>query len=294
MKRPNDDASPALWFAYWIYTRHTIYTRRAQGLPAPWTRDPILANYRFCNVYRQLDKVTVWLNKEWFVDADDHYLPFWAAVARTINGIEPLQRLRYSMPTPYQTFERIDFVSSLNDIKRDGGQVRGNAYIVSTNGRKEPFPEYIAKSVLEPFYEAVDDGRANPWGFKYLRDYAEFLQGFMGLGSFIAGQIIADLKYHHPAFVRGGQVRDWWTFVVPGPGSKRGLNRLLGLPHEQAMSDKVFAANFSVAHGIADEVVTVNGWPAIHAQDVQNCLCEFDKFERARRGQGRPKQSYPG
>mgnify|MGYP003335523726 CR=1 FL=1 len=27
-------------------------------------------------------------------------------------------------------------------------------------------------------------------------------------------------------------------------------------------------------------------------QDTQNVLCEFDKYERARLGQGRPKQRY--
>jgi hypothetical protein len=30
----------------------------------------------------------------------------------------------------------------------------------------------------------------------------------------------------------------------------------------------------------------------LHAQDLQNCLCEFDKYERARLGQGVPKQIY--
>jgi hypothetical protein len=30
----------------------------------------------------------------------------------------------------------------------------------------------------------------------------------------------------------------------------------------------------------------------MHAQDLQNCLCEFDKYERARLGEGTPKQIY--
>lgn len=30
------------------------------------------------------------------------------------------------------------------------------------------------------------------------------------------------------------------------------------------------------------------------AQDIQNCLCEFDKYERVRLGEGAPKQRYPG
>jgi hypothetical protein len=30
----------------------------------------------------------------------------------------------------------------------------------------------------------------------------------------------------------------------------------------------------------------------LHAQDLQNCLCEFDKFERARLGEGKPKRKF--
>ena len=36
------------------------------------------------------------------------------------------------------------------------------------------------------------------------------------------------------------------------------------------------------------------GMPSLHAQDLQNCLCEFDKYERVRLGEGRPKSTYPG
>src|SRR5262245_66683119 len=44
-----------------------------------------------------------------------------------------------------------------------------------------------------------------------------------GLGSFMKGQIIADLKYL--PFMR--EVDDWWTWATPGPGSMKGLNIVL-------------------------------------------------------------------
>ena len=34
--------------------------------------------------------------------------------------------------------------------------------------------------------------------------------------------------------------------------------------------------------------------PEPHAQDVQNMLCEYDKLQRVRLGEGRPKQLFPG
>ena len=50
------------------------------------------------------------------------------------------------------------------------------------------------------------------------------LAGFHGLGGgFISGQIVADMKYVAPL----RDAPDWWNFAVSGPGSRRGLNRVL-------------------------------------------------------------------
>jgi hypothetical protein len=45
----------------WIQERHRIYLEKAAGAPPPWTTDEIMQTYRFCNVFRELDKVTVWV-----------------------------------------------------------------------------------------------------------------------------------------------------------------------------------------------------------------------------------------
>jgi hypothetical protein len=36
-----------------VRERHAIYLRRALGAPGPCTEDPILAEYSFCNIYRE-------------------------------------------------------------------------------------------------------------------------------------------------------------------------------------------------------------------------------------------------
>lgn len=47
-----------------IYDRQEIWHRRnVLKLPAPWSTDEILRNYRFCNVYRELDGGTLALTK---------------------------------------------------------------------------------------------------------------------------------------------------------------------------------------------------------------------------------------
>ena len=40
----------------WIVERHSIYRRRfLLGLPRPWTKDPVLLQWKYCNVFRELD-----------------------------------------------------------------------------------------------------------------------------------------------------------------------------------------------------------------------------------------------
>ena len=50
------------FFAY-ARKRHEIYLKRKAGEPPPWTDDPILQQYRFTNVFRELDKTTLWFKK---------------------------------------------------------------------------------------------------------------------------------------------------------------------------------------------------------------------------------------
>src|SRR4051812_18417786 len=57
--------TPLETFWWWINERHAIYLRRQAGQPFPWTTDAILQRYRFCNVFRELDTVTVWLRQNW-------------------------------------------------------------------------------------------------------------------------------------------------------------------------------------------------------------------------------------
>lgn len=295
-----NEKTPQLLFKHWIKERHAIYLRRhsqrlgvivdARLRSKPWTDDPILGAYRFCNVYRQLDKVTVWLNENYYPRFKDVHKPFAACVARLINDIGALEALlEAGLQHSVKAFDWKAFEAVLEGRKAAGLSVRGAAYIVSTNGRTRAFPGYIAEEVLLPLWELR--ATLTPGMYRSLEDYARHLQTFMGIASFIAGQIVADLKYVHPD-LGAAAMEDWCSFVVPGPGSKRGLNRLHGLPHDTAMSDKRFHDLFGTAYKLVDDVAWDNDWPAIHAQDVQNCLCEFDKYMRAYTGQGKPKQRY--
>src|SRR5262249_18779976 len=115
------------------------------------------------------------------------------------------------------------------------------------------------------------------------------LRDMDGFGSFMAAQVVADVKYVEPL----RSARDWYTFAAPGPGSKRGLNRVLGRPTEATWrDDDAWRAALGKLHEAITPELERMGLGNLHAQDLQSCLCEFDKYERARLGEGTPKQRF--
>lgn len=277
----------------WIIERQRIYLVRKMGMQKkPWTKDPILQQYRFCNVYREQDTVTMWIAKHWRAPHEKEQLLWFAFVlARLVNWPATLQRLEpcinFGLNKP-MTWKPALFQSVMRSIQEQGGKAWGGAYIVSTNGRKMLKEKYIAEQVLTPMWQAK--GEIYLLSGEPLRALYDRLSKFQGMGSFLAAQVVADSKYL-PALRKAP---DWWTFAASGPGSRRGLNRVIGsapdAPWREHEWHKVLT---ELAETVAPMVAGAD-MSRLHNQDLQNCLCEFDKYERTRLGEGRPRATYPG
>lgn len=80
----------------WITERHRIYLKKAAGESPPWTRDQTMQTYRFCNVFRELDIVTVWLRENWRIPyAHNEHLWIAMCLARQINWPETLHEVGF-------------------------------------------------------------------------------------------------------------------------------------------------------------------------------------------------------
>jgi hypothetical protein len=261
-------------FQYWISEREKIRVKKEAGEMRPWTADPILDKYRFCNVRRENDKVTRWIRRNWSKPEHPNFI-LAMTIARLVNWPETLEELGF----PYEWSEE-HFIGTIDRRHFSGKKTWSSAYIVSTNGHATPKPIYVARAVLNPISARCAAGQ---WPTP-LRGLYGALRGFQGVGSFIAGQIVADAK--NTVDSSWWDAEDWYEFVVPGPGSKRGLARLLGKPAPYTLSDTLFMKHFDVAATAAREVAH------LCRQDIQNCLCEFDKYMRVKLGEGTPRQHY--
>lgn len=263
--------------AAFIKERENVRVAKERGQPRPWTKDPILHKYRFCNVHREHDRVSRWLRDNWYpAFSGNPDIWFAAVVARLFNLPESLEAVqRYTLP-----FDAKSFANALHRRKDVGLKNFNAAYIVSTNGKAVEKVEYIVEYVLKPLWTNRSHLRSIIG--RSLQEVHERLMNYDGLGSFMAAQVVADLKYLPPL----DKAPDWWTFVASGPGSRRGLNRVMGFPVNDGMGETCFRAE--LAKLANDKFIKPLN---LHAQDLQNCLCEFDKYERAKDG-GAPKQIY--
>jgi len=265
-----------------IIERDKIRVARANGKKPPWTKDPILAKYRFCNVHREDDYVTRWLRDNYYRHlSGDPDIWFAAVVARLFNLPESLYDIMpYVLPWKPEKVRAI-----LHKRTQEGKKNFNAAYIVSTNGVAMDKVDYIVTRVLGPLWAARKTFRGVPHS---LEEFHYKLTRYDGLGSFIAAQVIADLKYEQS----WRDVYDWWTFAASGPGSRRGLKRVFKqAPNDSWTEDGWRLALIRLREAILPRLPLETA-KKLHAQDLQNCLCEFDKYERARLDEGTPKQIY--
>lgn len=274
-----DTTNPIGRLAYWIKERNNIRIKKEAGGEPPWTNDPILRRYRFCNVNREDDKVTRWIKHNWRdPHANEHTLWHAMVIARFINWPETLDAIGYPEPWSMKMGDRMLGVLRL---RQDRGQkVFTGAYIVSTNGVNISKVTYVLG-----LFQRAWECKAPPLPTNSLAEAHVALMKIKGIGSFMSAQIIADLK--HTPYLRHAE--DWFHWAAPGPGSLRGLSRVRGYGTGTTWRTDAFVPELLklrrelVPHGVS---------PSICLQDLQNCLCEFDKYERVRLGQGRPRSTY--
>lgn len=298
--------------------RHQIYLDRKAGKPSPWTDDPILQQYSFTNVFRELDKTTVWFRenvRDKYNHTDNVLMAtvvfrlfnrmitgeaiFCQTTAHPVSG-EPI--------TPFELFLK----TGVADVMRDsiislcgkGPYCTGSYIINSPNGMDKltgvlQMIQWVWDG-LDPVLEAVkhDNSLESVW---------EQLCKFPHIAAFTSYEIVTDLRHTHLL----DRAPDIFTWANPGPGAMRGLNRIHGRPlngkgDKQKFIDEMqvimreahtsiqWPVNISDGleepHYVLNNIGRVGGdWPMWEMRDVEHTLCEFDKYTRTKQGEGRPR-----
>lgn len=277
-------------FTWFVNERESIRERKEAGEPLPYTSDPILSEYRFCNVRRRDDKVSRWLLDNYYPLAQqDVWL--WATIARLINWPPSLKALIDAgvMPASRAEFRAQPMIDVMIDVQSRGKAYTG-AYMLFAGGAHPRFaglpkPVFIFEGMVT---DAVAAGDAIEAAVECgsVRSTVEQLTSVFGISEFSGGQIAADLTY------LPGQLADAVdlnTYAPRGPGSIRGLNRLHARKLSYSPKVEAFEKELIEVH---THLTSSPRFSNLTLHDVQNCFCEYDKYVRVYLDEGRPRARY--
>jgi hypothetical protein len=248
-----------------IKERESIRVKKELGLPKPWTDDPILQHYRFCNVNRNDDKVSQWIFENWIAPNEGSaYLVHNIIASRMINWPDTLEEVGFLHP-----WDEDKFVDRVRSRIARGDKTWTGAYMITAEHDGTPKEVSVARTIaMVDCITPLNNSCHRAW---------RQLKKLPRIGSFMAAQFVADFKRTYIL----GTAHDYETFCAPGPGSMKGLNVLLGCDINRKWEQYDFE----------DEVNYIRSVIPIRldAQNVQNCLCEFYKYHR-----GKSRSTYPG
>lgn len=278
--------------AYWINERYQMRLRHDSELPSNktegglnlpswrygWSDDPIMGTTRWCNVHREDDRVTKFMRNAWKMPDGGHPV-WWWVLGRMINYGPTLMGLLTHDGKTRAPVSLADISYELKRRRGTGAKVFTSAYTISTCGKFMDKIDYVVDWVVKSVQTYPFDE------FTTLAHAFKDMTCIDGLGSFLAGQVLADLKNTagHPL----QQAPDWWTWACPGPGSLRGLEAFYGT--------RVGAREFASALenvGMLTLPLLDKAIPRISAQDWQNCMCEFSKYMKLKEGRGHARNKY--
>lgn len=271
--------------------RYQIKLKREAGEPGPWTTDPILQAYRFCNIFREDDKTTRWfrshITKPLGNDWPRQYMA--AVIFRWFNKIETGELLKDLLLGSWDTEEarrRLYRRVSLEKVP-----ILGAAYMIKSPPGMNKVDGLL--QCIDAVRERHMDLVAGIFNHQTLQRAHEELVEFPYLGSFMAYEIVTDLR-HTPVLWNAKDVDTW---AAAGPGAARGLCRVMGVPlgtyrYQSAKDQELLLKGMQRLLAFSRGGLWPAEWPRWEMREVEHTLCEFDKYERARLGEGTPKQRF--
>lgn len=311
--KPKLNAVAVKHFYDFVTERYKIHIRKDfLKQKAPWTNNPILSQYKFCNIRREHDRQSQYLIKNISTNSclsledkivNSFYFRAWNNwdtmkdlggpwTAKCIYSSHMKEQVR---PIYHQLASEDPDRKWWSSAYNQGGTKQAWRYPDPNEkiNKEDDIPLRVfhigpwlkEHNTVEKLLSASDQKAA----FEAIKE----IQGF---ADFLAYQIFVDLTYIEEFPFSENE------FVVAGPGCQKGLNKLFddydGLTLEEALFwladniDEIFnkihspfwAGRLFVDLPQEDRFFSV--------MCLENCMCEFCKYIRTVEGNGRPRVKY--
>lgn len=211
--------------------RHLIWKRRfVEKKPQPWTNDPVFRQYKFTNVYRELDRSSQALIKNIILDTslDFENLVWKTLTYRLFNNPETFRLFSYIWPNgipDYNAFEKEmpKFSDALTCLRLSGARPFTNAYFISqktgTAGARE---QYYAEEVLPELHARIQTICNLSVTAENPSEFIRVLKDIPRIADFIAFELYRDLIYINKFTSHTAVPFSTGDWVNVGPGSSFG------------------------------------------------------------------------
>jgi NTP pyrophosphatase (non-canonical NTP hydrolase) len=267
---------------YWRFAaeRQSVFFRRLERRPPPWTYDPVLRAHKFTNAYRASDRVSQYLIRRVIyrpdLPDDPAEVVFRTLLFKLFNKIETWELLEKELgPLTYAgySFKRYDQV--LGRAMTRGQKIYSAAYIMPSGGslgheRKHRNHLTLIERMM------AGDLSAQLAGAGSMQQAFNLIRGYPTIGDFLAYQYVTDVNY---STVTGFTETE---FVVPGPGAIDGIRKCFADTGGMSDADviRVMADRQEAEfERLGLDFRTLWG-RRLQLIDCQNLFCEVDKYAR--------------
>ncbi|KAJ7058142.1 hypothetical protein C8F01DRAFT_308884 [Mycena amicta] len=278
----------------WLAERKHLDDKRRKGMPAPWTDDPILQKFKFCQSYRVLDKTCQFLITEVVEKGPQtrDELLFRILLFQSFNRIETWQLLERELGNlTYKNFDIEAYDKVLTNAVKRGDAVFTNAYLKIAPSALDPTknkstPGYRRHLILLEHF--MTDLPAVIRKAKYAADVYEKIAGYPGCGDFASYQLLLALSYSKLVNFSGND------FVMPGPGCSSGLEKMFGRSLKDAKAEDPDIESHILRWLVDNQTAqfnrlglefsflrSANGQELmLELPDLEHAVCEVDKYAR--------------
>lgn len=260
-----------------INERMLIWQKKTQSQEKPYTSDEILNKFKFCNVYRELDRQSLEiysLNKK-----HENNFPLWllnVAMARFICRTKTIQQIG---PLSFSTKNNLEVKKKLLDLAKPK---YGNAYVfpvsilrtINCRDREEFISEYLPENIpkVAKLIKSFDDESVDEVLLKVTKEFGANFK-------FHWTEILIDVAYQFPNLI------NLYKKFPIGPGAKETMAKLSSETSPEKTCLKLISSKYNTNNLLELErnkiLLSTENWEGVG--------CEYRKYTNLKNKKGRKR-----
>jgi hypothetical protein len=270
---------------YWRFAalRQEVFFNKINNMPPPWTSDPIINTYKFCNAYRASDRVSQYLIKNVIYDENrsqnEEEVILRILLFKIFNKIETWEYLENKIGDyiTLSNFNLNTYSDLLQEAMNLGYVIYTSAYMSCASkefGYDKKHQNHLALIDKMVVQDRVVNHIVKAKNFD---EVFQIIQEYPLLGKFMAYQLATDINYSEIINF------DENSFSVAGPGAERGISKCFLETDGKTYTDIIYWMTENQEkefERLGLNFQSLWGRP-LQAIDCQNLFCETDKYCRS-------------